>query len=132
MTRAEIATMIAGIGLPYAYDHFTKDEAPGGPPFICFLYPNAADFFADDGNYQPITYLTLELYTDAPDFEKEAAVEAALTGAGLTWAKNGPAYIELERMYQTTWEVMVLLTEAAPTPPDGGQDNDTEVITDAE
>lgn len=132
MTRAKIATMIAGIGLPYAYDHFTKDEAPGGPPFICFLYPNAADFFADDGNYQPITYLTLELYTDAPDFEKESAVETALTGAGLSWAKSGPAYIELERMYQTTWEVMVLLTEAAPTPSTGGQDNDTEVITHAE
>ena len=124
--------MIEGIGLPYAYDHFKKDEAPGGPPFICFLYSDSADFFADDGNYQPITYLTLELYTDEPDFEKESAVEAALTGAGLTWAKNGPNCIEQERMYKTTWEVMVLLTEAAPTPPDGGQDNDTEVITDAE
>lgn len=132
MTREEIATMIAGVGLPFAYDHFTKDETPGGPPFICFLYPDSDDFLADDGNYQGITDLTIELYADAPDFEKESAVEAALSNAGLVYSRSGPNYIDNERMYQTTFETSVLLTEA---PPDttGDDTTKTEVLdTDGE
>ena len=121
MTRDDIATMIAGVGLPFACDHFTKDDAPAGPPFICFLYTDSDDFLADDSNFQRITGLAVELYTAAPDFDKEAAVEAALTGAGLVYSRGGPEYIEAERMYQTTWETSVLLTEAeepvVPDPP---------------
>ena len=132
MTRAEIATMIAGVGLPYAYDHFTDNDAPGGPPFICFLYTTANDFKADDTNYQPITELVIELYTDEPDFTKEAAVETALNGAGLVYGKDGPSYIDGEKMYQTTYATAVLLTDAPPVPPDDGQDNDTEVDTNGE
>lgn len=128
MTRDEIATVIASVGLPYAYDHFTDDDAPGGPPFICFLYTDRADFLADDINYQPITTLVIELYTDDPDFTKEAAVESALNNAGLVYGKDGPEYIDGERMYMTTYSTTVLLTEA----PDDGQDNDTEVDTNGE
>lgn len=127
MTRAEIATMIAGVGLPYAYDHFTKDDAPDGPPFICFLYPEDADFKADDSNYQRITDLTVELYVDAPDFTLEAAVETALGGAGLVYTRSGPRYIRDERMYQTTWETSVLLTEAPPATA-GEETSNTEVL----
>lgn len=136
MTRDEIASMIAGVGLPYAYDHFTKDEEPGKPPFICFLYTDSFDFLADDCNYQRITGLRLELYTDAPDWEKEEAVEAALNAAGLVYEKDGPEYIDGERMYITTWGTTVVLTDPPPTPPttpDDGQDNNTEVLeTNAE
>ena len=127
MTRAEIATMIAGVGLPNAYDHFKKEESPGGPPFICFMYTDDDDFVADDINYQRITGLTVELYTDDPDFTQEAAVEAALNGAGLVYAKSGPEYIQSERMYMTTYETSVVLTEAAKT--EGNEpSNDTEVL----
>ena len=126
MTRDEIATMIAGIGLPNAYDQFKKEDAPDGPPFICFLYTANDDFLADDSNYQPITGLRIELYVDAPDFAKEAAVESALNGAGLVYAKDGPEYLDGERMYMTTWETTVVLTEPPPTPPT--PPNDTEVL----
>ena len=112
MTRSEIATMIAGVGLPYAYDHFEADEHPEGPPFICFLYPDSDDFVADGRNYQGITELRIELYTDAPDFALEAALEAAMTAAGLVYGRIGPTFIESERMYQTTYETEALLTEA--------------------
>lgn len=127
MTRAEIATMIAGVGLPYAYDHFKADESPGGPPFICFMYTDDDDFLADDTNYQRITGLTVEMYTDEPDFTLEAAVESALTGAGLVYARSGPEYIQNERMYQTTYETSVVLTEAEVTEGDAPSDN-TEVL----
>ena len=120
--------MIAGVGLPYAYDHFTKDDAPGGPPFICFIYPYSADFLADDANYQGITDLTIELYTDEPDFTHEAAIETALRGAGLVYARSGPAYIQDERMYMTTYETSALLTEAPPPAQAEAETNDTEVL----
>lgn len=120
MTREEIAAMIASVGLPYAYDHFEKRNAPGGPPFICFLYTDSDDFLADGVNYQRVTDLTIELYVDAPDFALEAAVETALNGAGLVYARSGPEYIQEERMYRTIYDTSVLLT-------------DTEVLdTDAE
>lgn len=113
MTRAQIADMIAGIGVPYAFDHFgDKDgEHPEGPPFICFLYVDRDDFHADGINYVHIVQLSIELYTDEPDFELEAAVEAALTGADLTFGRPEQEYIDGEKMYQTTYNTEVLLTD---------------------
>ena len=125
MTRAEIAAMIAGVGLPYAYDHFDEVTLP---PRICFLYPDSADFMADGANYQGITDLTIELYTDAPDFAHEAAIEAALGAAGLAYARTGPEYIREERMYMTTYDTSVLLTSAPPAPAADVETNDTEVL----
>ena len=110
--------MIAGIGLPNAYDHFTDDDRPDGPPFICFFYPNSADLMADNVNYQGITDLVIELYADNKDFENEAAVEAALNAAEMPWVKS-ETWIEQEKMFQVTYETSVLLTEG----------EDTEVLT---
>lgn len=102
--------MIAGIGLPYAYDHFSDGdgEHPQGPPFLCFLYPARDDFIADDTNYSTITELVVELYTDPIDFELEDAVEAALTAAGLVYLKD-QVYLDGERMYQTTYTTEVCI-----------------------
>lgn len=111
MTRREIAQIIAGIGLPYAYDHFESEDGqhPQGPPFICFLYPYRADLMADNVNYAPITALTVELYTDEVDFALEDRTEAALAAAGLTYGKSGPTYIDSEKMYLTTYNTEVLI-----------------------
>lgn len=118
MTREEISTMIAGIGLPYAYDHFDEadGEHPQGPPFICFLYPNSDDFMADNINYARVTALRVELYTDEPDFSLEDAVEAALIAQELPFAK-AQEYIDGERMYLTSYDTEVLLHPSpAPAP----------------
>ena len=131
MTHNAIASMLAGIGLPYAYDHFGEGEAPGGPPFICFFYTADDDFLSDDSNYQRITGLTVELYTDAPDWSNESAVESAMSGSGLVFSKDGPSYIENERMYQTTWETEVLLDAESTAQEEPS--NNTEVLdTDGE
>jgi len=113
MTRAQIATMIAGVGLPYAYDHFDKKdgENPQGPPFICFLYPQNDDFKADNINYARITALVIELYTDNVDFEKEEAIESALNANELPYTKT-QVYIDGEKMYQTTYNTEVYLNAA--------------------
>lgn len=106
MTYREVATMIDGIGYPYAYYQFTKDTAKA-PPFICFYYPGRDDFIADDSNYSKILELVIELYTDTKDFTAEGAVEAALEAGGLVYEKD-ESYIDSERMYMTTYTTEVL------------------------
>ena len=109
MTYQEIATMVAGVGLPYAYHHFPENIGQD-TPFVCFFYPRSDDFVADDTNYQRINQLTVELYTDNKDFALEQRVEAALNGAGLIWSKE-EFYIDEERMFLASYITEVLINE---------------------
>ena len=111
MTYEEISQMIASVGLPFAYDHFSEKEKPAGPPFICFLYSGSDNFAADGIVYQPISVLAVELYTDDKSFEYEAAVEAALTASGLFFNKD-ETWIESERMFEVIYTAEVDITEA--------------------
>lgn len=108
MTLEQIATMIAGVGLPYAYYQFQDEDAPQAPPFICFYYPGDDDFIADNINYKSINRLIIELYADNVDFEHEKAIEAALRTAELPFTRE-QVYIDGERMYQTTYNLEVCL-----------------------
>lgn len=109
MTYKQIAQMIDGIGLPYAYDHFEVGNA-ADPPFICFYFAGSNDLAADDTNYQKIRPLTLELYTDNKDFSLEETVEAALNGAGLVFSRM-ESYIDSERLYEVTFSTSIIITE---------------------
>ena len=110
MTFKEIATMINSIGYPSAYYQFDPDpdNPPPAPPFICFFYDSSDDMYADNKNYQHITALVVELYTDNKDFTAESAVETALTKSGLSWTKSED-YINSERMYQITYNTGVVI-----------------------
>lgn len=109
MTYKQVAQIIAGIGLPYAYDHFDEGNA-AEPPFICFFFEGSDDFTADNTNYQRIRPLTVELYTDNKDFSLENTVETALNAAGLVFSRN-ETYIDSERMYEVSYETQVIITE---------------------
>lgn len=109
MTYNQIASIIASVGVPYAYHHF-PDGTGQDTPFICFFYPQSDDFAADDTNYQRINQLTVELYTDNKDFALEKQVEDALTGAGLVWTKEED-YIDEERMYLASYLTEVIINE---------------------
>lgn len=119
MTRAQIAAMIAGIGLPNAFGHFEDEDGdrPQGPPYIYFSYEARADYHADGINYVKIAVLTIELATAAPDFGAQGAIEDALTAAELTFEKPDQEYLDTERIYLTTYSAEVILTEEAPVPP---------------
>ena len=109
MTYQEIAEMVESIGLPFAYYQFDQNTAQP-PPFICFYYPASNDVYADASNYQRITELTIELYTDNKDFEHEKAVEDALAASSLTYRKL-ESYIDEEQMYMVTYEMEVIINE---------------------
>lgn len=109
MTYKEVASMISGINVPYAYDHF--DEGSGAaPPFICFYFEGSNDFSADNTNFQRIRPLTLELYTDNKDFSLEETVEAALNAQGLVYTRS-ESYIDSEKLYMVAYYTQIIITE---------------------
>lgn len=110
MTYKEIKTMIASIGVPYAYNHFT-DDTGREPPFICFLYDDASnDMIADDQNYQAIRPLSIELYTPNKDFTLEQTVEDTLVSNGLPFVRT-ETYLDSERMYMIVYDTEIVVTK---------------------
>ena len=109
MTYKQVNTMIASVGIDYAYDHFT-DDTDHECPFICFLYGNSDDFAADNTNYQRIRSLDIELYTDNKDFELEETVETVLNNHGLVYSRQ-ESWIESELMYMVRYSTEIVITE---------------------
>lgn len=107
MTFDQVSAMLESIGLPYAYDRFPKESAPGGPPFLCYLFTGSKNFAADGVVYQRIEELRVELYTDAKDPALEGRVEDALTAAGIVFERDED-YIEAERMHMTVYTTEIL------------------------
>lgn len=107
MTTQEVASMVAEIGLPYAYYQF--NETAQEPPFVCFFYSRDNDFKADNANYQKIEHLIIELYTDNKDFELESTVESVLSSYGLVWTRS-ETQLDSERMYEVIYETEVIIT----------------------
>lgn len=107
MTYQDIATMIDGFGLPNAYYQF-PDSTPQVLPFIVFYYEDSSDLYADCKNYQRITELTIEFYSETKDFFTEALIEDALATASLTYRKS-EQFIDSEKMHETVYEMEVLI-----------------------
>lgn len=108
MTTQEVATMVAQIGIPYAYYQFS-DKTAQPTPFCCFFYANDNDFKADDSNYQKIEHLIIELYTDNKDFALEATAESVLASHGMVWTRD-EEWIDSERMLEVVYEMDVVIT----------------------
>lgn len=109
MTFKEVNTMIASVGIDYAYDHFT-DDTDHQLPFICFLYSNSDDFAADNTNYQRIRTLDIELYTENKDFALEETVERVLNTNGFVYSRE-ESWIDSEQMYMVRFSTEIVITE---------------------
>ena len=105
MTHEEVKALVEEMGLPYAYDHFAEGENPD-PPFICFLYPKAENFSADNLVYHHFNRLDIEVYTDYKDPDMEANIEEVLTAHELYYEKS-EVWIETEKMYEVLYELTV-------------------------
>lgn len=109
MTYKEVNTMIASVGIDYAYNHFT-DDTDHQLPFICFLYSNSDDFAADNTNYQRIRTLDIELYTENKDFALEETVERVLNTNGFVYSRE-ESWIDSEQMYMVRFSTEIVITE---------------------
>ena len=113
MTRKEVATMVASIGLPYAYYQF--DEGTGHDlPFVVFFYTGSNDVYADMTNFQKVEGLSIEFYSAQKDFATEEKIEKILNDAGLTYYKE-ENFIDTEKMFQTAYDMEFILTTEAVT-----------------
>ena len=111
MTYKEIATMISGMNIPYAYYQFPEGTEQTCP-FICFYFESSNDLKADNTNFQKIRQLTIELYTDNKDFATEETVESTLNSNGLVYSRE-EAYLDTEQMYLVTYMTQIVITEEA-------------------
>ena len=105
MTLLEVAKMVASIGLPYRYSHFSETPQP---PYVVFYYPSETDPHADNSNYINKRQLFIELYTKTKDPTSEAAVETVLKNAGLSWYKQTD-FLNDEKLFSTTYEMEVII-----------------------
>jgi len=105
MTLKEITTMVASVGYPSAYSHFSKTQ---NPPYVVFYFPSETDPHADNSNYINKRQLFIELFTKIKDPTAESAVETVLKNAGLSWYKQTD-FLNDEQLYQTTYEMEVLI-----------------------
>lgn len=89
MTRntdpAPVLAILEEAGIEAAY----RQWAPADPPplpYAVFFRCGRDDLYADDTNYFELAHWCVRLYTDGPDFESMAAVEAALKAHGIAYA----------------------------------------------
>ena len=106
MTYDEIITMLEEASLPVAYDHFSEGESPD-LPFLCFLFPETDNMFADNTVYQKIYELNIELYTDHKDPDVESKIENILTTPELPFKKS-EIWIEDENMYEVLYQTQII------------------------
>ena len=105
MTLLEVAQMVASIGYPYRYSHYSETPQP---PYVVFYYPAETDPHADNTNYINTRQLFIELYTNIKDHEAEANVESVLKANGLSWYKQTD-FLNDEKLFQTTYEMEVII-----------------------
>lgn len=109
MTFQQVADLAAAVGIPSAYYQFNNNTKQA-PPFLCFIFAQSSDAFADDSNYQKIERVQFELYTEQKDFALEATVERVLANAGITWSRN-EGFLDSEHMHMTTYQFDAVITE---------------------
>lgn len=107
MQYAEVANIIASIGVPYAYRAFPQNTAQA-PPYIVYYYDGSDDMYADNINYQEIAGLRIEVYTRNKDFSLERNVENALRSHDISWSKE-ESFIDSENLYMIIYESEVLI-----------------------
>lgn len=92
--------ILTASGVPYRRGRFTAGKVP---TYAVYMDDMTTDG-PDDGPRIFRHDVTVELYEDRPDDAAEAAIEAAITAAGLQWTKQDRYWIDSERLYQVVYE----------------------------
>ena len=95
-----VDAILTAAGLNYRRVRFLK------PPAGTYgVYTDDIDTDGPDGLALVLTHsITLELYEPEPDDVTEAAVEAAITAAGLQCTKQDRYWLQEEQRYQVVYE----------------------------
>lgn len=95
-----VTDILTASGIPYRRGRFM-----GKQPEAYAVYLD--DVTTDGPDGRPRIYahnITVELYTTGPNDAAEAALEAAITEAGLQWTKQDRYWLQTEQQYQVIYE----------------------------
>ena len=101
MTLVELKKLLDQTGYPVAYSHFSS--APS-VPYICYLFIDSENFFADNTVFVEGANIDIELYTSKKDLAAEKKLKDILLANGITFEQN-EIYIESEDLFKNTFEV---------------------------
>ncbi|MED5102439.1 hypothetical protein P9858_20115 [Niallia circulans] len=106
MTLNELKLLLNQVGYPVTYSHFTptKEKPMPSPPYICYLFVDSENFFADDTVYLEGANIDIELYTSVKDLAAEKKLKDVLLANGITFEQN-EVYIKEEGLFKNTFEV---------------------------
>lgn len=92
--------ILTAAGLEYRRTRFPR---PPAGTYAVFMDDVTTD--GPDGQARIFTHsITVEVYEPKPDDAAEAALEAAITAAGLQWTKQDRYWLETEQLYQVVYE----------------------------
>lgn len=95
-----VNNILTAAGIPHRRGRFTGSKSD--------IYAVCLDDITTDGpDGMPLILrhdVTVELYEDRPNDEKEAALEKAITEAGLHWTKQDRYWLQTEQQYQVIYE----------------------------
>ena len=84
---------------------FKRSRFPQPPAGTYAVYMDDVETEGPDGINAILRHdVTVELYEPKPDDAAEAAIEAQLDAAGLTWAKQDRYWLQEEQRYQVIYE----------------------------
>lgn len=106
MNITQLAALLDSI-LPGKVTYYAWRVGDAPPlPYICYYSTGSDNFAADNIVYHSRRPVRIELYTKTKDLATEAAVEQALTAAGIYWDRD-ESYIDDEQVYLTIYEVEI-------------------------
>lgn len=91
-----IFEIIQSIGLPCAYSHFRKDQAP---PYIVYIGDGQDQFDADNTHFWTDNRYQIEYYFTKKNEEIEQSIEQKLLEYGYLYEKSEDIYIETEDVF---------------------------------
>ena len=101
MTLVELKQLLDQTGYPVTYSHFSS--APS-VPYICYLFIDSDNFFADNTVFLEGANIDIELYTSKKDLVAEKKLKDVLLANGIIFEQN-EVYIESEKLFKNTFEV---------------------------
>ena len=91
-----IFEILESIGLPCAYSHFRKDQAP---PYIVYIGDGQDQFDADNTYFWKDNRYQIEYYFTKKNEEVESEIENKLLENGYLYDKSEDVYIESEDVF---------------------------------
>lgn len=96
-----VDTILTAAGVQYRRGRFLR---PPKGTYAVYTDDKSTDG-SDGAEALVVTHdVTVELYEPLPDDKTEAAIEEAITAAGLLWTKQDRYWLDSEQLYQIVYE----------------------------